>query len=644
MSRCRVCLLAVMALFILGCEERDDTVLESTAVPREVPDHFLRFLNDSGINDQVMTVEYSNAYYDAVDPLGRRTTLEDWKAANDFGLCSESDPDHELVHVVFRDTKDLGYGRNMTACRHSDGRVAVFVNNYVVKVLPGDPSNYGPLNLEAAIREDRSHLAGTNAIEFSPVDGGDPDRFAAKFYTFAPDGTRNVEADLDGRGKKPVPQPCLLCHGTRLMPLTAAGDMPEETIFTAKMNQLEVDSFEYSDIHGAFTRSAQEEGLRLVNAFVRDTYAEMNEYCDVNLDPGCWNGEFALELVNGRYSGNLDTPDTVFDEDFVPAGWQEAPERPAGVSLLFKRVIQPHCAACHSLRGTRVAENNETSVRQGGAINFESYEKFIGYSDLINEYVFHRGVMPLSLRNYEKFWEDRDGAPAILASFLPEFDRYDGQGKVIVPGLPVANAGVDRLVTTPATLSASGSFFARGYTWELVDQPVGANAALSASQGETTVLTTDMDGDYVIQLTASNFRGTDMAEVTVTVDNALGQLTKSQDALAFDVDILPLMQVADQPGVATRCVFCHDPSGNADYEGIPVAYTSSDDLYANVLARVDLDDPENSILVRKPTRIEHGGGVVIDRSTDDGWLVYNRLLNWIRAGAPCGTEPTICGP
>lgn len=644
MKRLRILLPAILSFFLIGCEEKGDTEIQASALPREVPDHFLRFLNDSGINDEVMTVEYSNAYYDAVDPLDRRTTLEGWKAANDFDLCSEDDPDHQLVHVVFRDTKDLGYGRNMTACRHNDGRVAVFVNNYVVKVLPGDPTNYGPLNLEAAIREDQAHLAGTNAIEFSPVDGGDPDRFAAKFYTFAPNGDRNVEADLDGRGAKPVPQPCLVCHGTRLMPLTDEGDLPEEAIFTAKMNQLEVDSFEYSSVHAGFTREALEEGLREINGFVRDTYAEMNSYCDANLNPGCWYGEFALDLVEGRYDGNLDVPDTVFNEDFVPEGWQESPERPAGVSLLFTRVIQPHCAACHSLRGTRVAENNFSSLRQGSAINFESYEKFIGYSDIVNDYVFLRGVMPLSLRNYEKFWEDRDGAPAILASFIPEFDRYDDDGRVIVPGMPYANPGADRIVTTPTTLSAAGSLFARSYQWELISQPLASDASLVTPTAEQTQFTADTDGDYVVRLTATNLRGTDVREITVTVDNALSVISKSPDALRFDVDILPLMQVADQPGVATRCVFCHDPESNTDYEGIPVAYTSDEDLFANVLARVDLDDPENSILVRKPTRIQHGGGVVIDRETEQGALVYNRILNWIRNGAPCGTDGLICSP
>lgn len=643
----RYLFLVFMIVALAGCEERDDTTITPQAVTAEQPDHFLKFLNERGINEAVYTEAYSQAYYAAVDPDSERTTLADWKAANDFQLCSEDDPDHTLVTAVFRDTKDLGYGRNMTACRHSDGRVAVFVDNYVVKVFPGDPSNYGPLNLDAAIVENREHLAGTNAIEYSPVDGSGSAQMAAKFYTFGPSGNRILSADLDGRGKKPMPQPCLLCHGARLMPLEEDGSIPDVSIYSAKMNQLEVDTFEYSAAYHGFTRAQQEEGLRTINSFVRQTFADADSHCEGNRTEACWYGDFAIEVADGRYGGAIETSGSTYNEDFVPAGWQESIDRPAGVSVLYTRVIQPHCIACHSLRGTYIGELRAAADTDtdGSAINFESYESFIGYSDLIIDYVYHRGVMPLSLRNYEKFWEDRDGAPAILAGFLPGFDRYDAKGRVIVPGVPVSMPGGDRIVTTTSEvpLSAEASLYARSYLWEIVDMPVGASASIASPSSVVTSFDADMDGDYTVRLTTRNLRGEDAEEFVITVDNALNSLTKAQGDLRFDVDIAPLMQVAAQPGVQQQCTVCHDP-GNATYEGIPVAYTSDSDIYQNVLTRVDFRDPENSILLRKPTRAQHGGGVIIDTQTTAGWLVYNRFLNWIRAGAECGDDPVICGP
>ena len=65
-------------------------------------------------------------------------------------------------------------------------------------------------------------------------------------------------------------------------------------------------------------------------------------------------------------------------------------------------------------------------------------------------------------------------------------------------------------------------------------------------------------------------------------------------------------------------------------------------LYKDVLERVDFRDPENSILLRKPTSLTHGGGVRIDRDTLEGRETYNVILNWIMEGAPCGDDPLYC--
>jgi hypothetical protein len=77
--------------------------------------------------------------------------------------------------------------------------------------------------------------------------------------------------------------------------------------------------------------------------------------------------------------------------------------------------------------------------------------------------------------------------------------------------------------------------------------------------------------------------------------------------------------------------------------GLPVyydaaAYTDKKDLYRNVFDRVNPADPENSLLLRKPISLQHGGGLQLQQ-TDQ---FYNMLLNWIRNGALCGTDPMYC--
>lgn len=665
--------LMLIVCALVACKERGDTDTSSASVSLETPDSFLRFLNDQDGN--VFSQEWSEAYYYVVDPFNERRTLEAWKQKNGFGGCDDE------FNIVFRDSKDLGYGRDMYACQYDigssafpEGRFSVFVRNFIVQVADGDPSNYGPINVEAAIENDTRHHIGTNAIEFSPIDPSDPmSEKVTKFFTFTPSGQLNLSADLDGRGSKPMPQPCLLCHGATLQPWNAkqvlADSQPwkipevERALRTAKMNPLEIETFDYSSLYSLWSRSNQEERFRRFNHHVLTTYVETANRDDTR--PEHWCADFAIELALGRYDPSLSpaAPATSCDdyvmaalsgdyqEQFVPRGWKEDVSRPEGVEVLYKRVIEPHCISCHALRGNapgvRAAESDPD--RRGNAINFASYEDFIGYSDLITEYVFRRGVMPLSLRNYLDFWENPNDAPAILASYLPGFDLYNSAGQVVAPGRPVAIAGTDRtVVVSPVELDASASLFSASYQWSVVSQPVSSNASLSSQSSVTTVMTADMDGEYVIRLTVFNTLGSDTDEFTVTVDASLLPI---QSELNFYDDIRPILQDADAILGTTKreaCVNCHVSSvalspANAN-RGIPVYYDDAVDnpfthydrnLYEDVLARVDLDEPENSILLLKSTRAQHGGGVVIDLDEPGHQQTYNTILNWIRAGAPC---------
>lgn len=578
---------------------------------------------------RITSEAYAEAYYRAMDPQNNRRTLVEWKRANGF------DQGHD-VHVVFRDSKDLGYGRNMYARRNDDGSIAVFVENYVIKAVPGASTNYGPVNVEAAVREDRRYHLGTNAIEFSPVDPDDPaSEKIAKFFTFAPDGRqqRLTSADLDGRGVKHMPQMCWVCHGGRTMPLDENGDFPVFSQRSAKLNLLEVDSFDYSDLAG-YSRREQEAEFRRLNRMVYDSYVEMGTRpAD---EAGRWHADFAAEIAAGRYGGP-DFSRKTYNERFVPEGWRQTAFRPEGVETLYLRVVEPHCIACHSLQGTSAGENVTVgyagqTVSLANAINFSSYEKFISYNDRIIDYVFVRGRMPASLRNYQKFWSNPDGAPAILASFLDGFDLYDAQGRVREAGRAVALAGADRTVTAPVQLDGGASLFADSHAWEILRAPPGANARLRHADTPLATLLTDTDGEYVLALTVRNATGSDTDRVRITVDSALGV---PQRQLTFVDDIRPIL---GSDTVAGNCVQCH--SADTTYDGIPASWRDdSPTLYRDVLARVNLRDPESSLLLLKPTQIQHGGNIQIDRDDPAGAEKYNTLVNWIRAGAVCGDDP-----
>jgi mono/diheme cytochrome c family protein len=620
---------------------------------------------DNSINvqledNQISSVHYANTYYQTVDPNNTRTTLANWKTTNGFDSGFDE-------HVIFRDSKDLGYGRDMYAKFHEDGRVSLFVNNFVVPIGKGNPANYGPLNLVAAIDQNFDYQLGSNAIEFSAIENEagveaitDED-FILKFFTFAgPDENgqqkRITSADLDGRGIKHMPTMCQVCHGARLMPLNLDGSFNVMSLKSAKFNQLELASFEFMD-SGEFSKAHLQAGIRAINQAVQGSYEVMAQR-DVN-QLGYWDASFANVIAQGRYGGE-DFVSETFIEDDIPEGWQQTDFRPEGVETLYREVVEPHCISCHSIRGFNAGNDEDLDdsfingqlVNTGTAINFSNYEKFIGYSDLIIDYVYKRGVMPLSLRNYETFWAIPSGAPSLLASFLPGFDVINAQGEVQQPGVAVAKPGRDRIVKAPVILNGSGSYFAKTFNWQIISGPPDHDASLENSSSAVANLVlnvgddkdeSDSDGEYIIQLSVGNSKTNIEDEdqkqsqtIGITLDSTLA---KHGSELNFSNDIRPILQTTlfNQ----RTCQSCHFDESNV--EGIPVYYDNSNSqLYWDVRGRVDFRDPDNSILIRKPTRLQHGGGVRIDLNDDFGKKIYSTLMEWILHGAPCGAEVSVC--
>ncbi|HET8729742.1 MAG TPA: hypothetical protein VFM34_01355 [Moraxellaceae bacterium] len=580
----------------------------------------------------ISSTQYAKAYYDAVDPQVERDTLEKWKSRNGF---YDGNPYNTVTHVVFRDALDLGYGRDMTVLYNSvTGRTAFMVHNYVVSLQPGASSNYGPLNVDAAIAQDPRFFIGTNVIEFSPANEDNPAdvngaMMINKFFIFDKNGNRITEADLDGRGIKPVPGTCWTCHGGETLPLTPAGKFQPMSVRSPKFNILGVADFEYS-LQDGYHRDQEEDRLRLLNSYVKGSYDTIASR-DINNSAtgrGKWSADYAQELVNGRY-GSVFTSGT-YQDGFVPAGWQNGPGQ-ENAELLFTRVVGPHCTGCHSLQG-RAATGTDYAGNLGNGINFSSYTKFMAYRTRIIDYVYKRGIMPLSLRNFESFWEYPDGAPSILASALADPSLFDSStGKVIPPGRPVARPGADRTVRGPTVqLDGNASYFADSYHWAITS-PVASTATLSNPDTARAVLNAPAAGTYVVTLTVTNSRGSHSASETLTVNGAAAD----QTALTFANDIRPILS-------NNGCTGCHVDGGIA---GIPVYWDDNIDsdgnkLYQRILARVNLANPEDSRLLKKPTSELHGGGVVIDTTTPQGQADYNTLVNWIREGAACGTNPS----
>lgn len=96
--------------------------------------------------------------------------------------------------------------------------------------------------------------------------------------------------------------------------------------------------------------------------------------------------------------------------------------------------------------------------------------------------------------------------------------------------------------------------------------------------------------------------------------------------------VQPILEARGKDGQA--CVNCH------------ISHAIFDGTYAKALNVADLDDPENSLILRKPTtdaeiegtleaqsggkRLSHGGGIRWEKGSPE----YNTILNWIRGAKP----------
>ena len=581
-------------------------------------------------NSRINSLKYAEAYYTAVDPNNERTTLAQWKSVNGFNSG-------DVNHIIFRDRIDLGYGRDMYSKSDENGNFAFYVENYVVQLAEGDVTTYGALSLDAAIATDEEFHISTNAIEYSPIDSNDPDsEKILKLFTFSVKNSEDIKEratsiDLDGRGEKFMPTACLVCHGGTMYPLNTDGSFSVESLRSPRLNTLNTNHFTFSDQSG-YTEEDQKLAIKAMNLLVHTSYSDAQ-----NLDENTkarWSADFAMEINSGAYNGDYSTDD--YSDDYIPDGWKQNANRPDGVERLYLEVVKDHCIACHSVRGSSAGENitrqiNGQDVSLGNAINLSSYEKFISYEESIIELVYRRGLMPMSLLNYSRFWESPEAAPTILASFLPSFDAFDNNGEISEPKRPVAVTTTSRLSSSPLTLDASASYLAESYSWEVVSTPIDAVATLSASTGITTTLSADVNGDYVIQLTANNATSlSDTEHVLVTIDN---NLTTAPKQLTFSDDI--------QPIVDRNCVSCH--SEQTTQPGIPAYFEAANPtLYQDILSNVDLNNPQNSLLLVKPTNLQHGGGIVFDLTNGSDKQDYQTILSWIVQGAPCGDDVNFC--
>lgn len=373
----------------------------------EDPDSFLTMLERHVPEDSITAA----AYYDTVDPLGKKTTYADWLVETGF-LARSSDYQETgpLVinadkTVVHRNVADLGFVRLMSSrceprCGHRNPKIYSVIENY---------RNFE----DAANRENR--LASVAMEWTSPADGSQAGRRFVTFYAFTGFlGNRNVvnsaslsvpfAPDLDGRGNKQVPGLCSTCHGGAPRNLKANGTYRGKGDTGALFLPLDLDNFEFDPDSRALSRTAQQRAYRKMNKMALTTHAAIEEYDEV---AGITRLPAGHELIEGWYGGS-GMPNKTFDGEFVPAGWLP-PAAPAEAAELYLEAVAPACRSCHA--------------QQGRSLDFGTYDGFMEFSDAHQELVLrvecgldddsdtrqngqdNQAAMPLALETYKRFWD-----------------------------------------------------------------------------------------------------------------------------------------------------------------------------------------------------------------------------------------------
>ncbi len=451
------------------CETK--VVLREVEAPEPGPDAFLHGLYSffatqvNEIDGQVdladPLVQATIAYYGTTDPRGLRKTFTEFKDAN--GFDPEGDPTLKAaygpvdeVRAAYANSVDLGFGRDMHGKRTlaDDGQwdVAFYVSNYGFYDTDDEGDFENAVNqvgseLVATVAMEWSRIEDGPAIPFNPYDpnaGADPNDPTApvsisdnerviKFYVYNAAGNPVFAADLDGRGTRPIPQLCMVCHGG----VYPGGNNTGTPTFAAPADVKLGSVMLPFDLHGYVLNGAVPAAFSKANQQLE--FSELNEMV-VDTEPG----EAVVELIDEMYNG----VSVVQEENFVVPGWDaNDAHRDA-----YLNVMKPACRTCHAARPLE-----DDGLGGERDIRFRTIDEWLlpahQLAELASLRVCTQRVMPHAFATYNRFWGSFDvNQPAIFPFQVSRFKAFfDG---VVEPALASqgTNVQLGNGCVTPADL------------------------------------------------------------------------------------------------------------------------------------------------------------------------------------------------
>lgn len=353
----------------------------------------------NALRDALITA--SRNYYNTIDPAGDKDTFAKFKAAHGFDPSPSVPVANEKI-ASYANSGDLGFGRDMHCLKKTpSNNVVCYVTNYgdgyksiynsAVSGGPGTPDIDDANAAATRTTVGTSSDLATVAMEYSDLPGA-PGNKVVKFYVYkaglsnsSGSYARSISANLDGRGERPVPQLCLICHGGAIP--TQAGGVPT----FGNNAQVNFDSKFLPFDHRFFTSptsptiTAQE-----------PQFKELNLQIVASAGPNT----AITEVINGLYTNN-----TVANQvrDFTIPGWATgAAPNVTGQANFYKRVVADGCRTCHIAQPFSQLQFN-TSQKFLHLAAFGAGNNYMMLGTAQNR-VCGDYTMPHAFRTHELFW------------------------------------------------------------------------------------------------------------------------------------------------------------------------------------------------------------------------------------------------
>lgn len=366
-------------------------------------------LTELQVSDPALAGQFDVAtanYYQEVDPRGRRTTFANFLSHHGFAAGN-----HDSATYV--NAADLAFGREMHCKRTpaldgGDDDVACYVTNY--GVANGSNADDDADFTNAA---NRTGAFATVAMEYSRIEAAagdlnaDPNGFdpahperVVKFFVYQqPSGTLQNKADLDGRGARPVPQLCMVCHGGEYPSGFGPGVPTFNDRASVNLGSLFIpfDLKAFHIVDGVVVGGA----TPYDKANQQAAFRALNQTHVLATRPGVAN----TEIIDSMY--NPPTAATQ-SESFIVQGWRGN----AGQQTMYRGVVGTSCRMCH-------ANRPEPAVAPFGLdLRFNQATTFIGLGPTVPSRVCSDRVMPHAYATYNRFWQSfNPHQPAQLKSF-----------------------------------------------------------------------------------------------------------------------------------------------------------------------------------------------------------------------------------